>query len=139
MQRESGLNLPGEPYGFAEFFLWHELTHVLSGNKTDFVGELAVNAFTAASSHRAKFEILLWGLLQFNSGFSLAVIATPGADELAKPGAIKNYCNALLCGSHATLDVLNWPLQQLLCDLKLPLDRVRASYNIKLNDCSSEL
>ena len=131
MLRQSKLSLPGEPYGFAEFFLWHDLTHLLSGNGTDYPGELGANIFAAACSQRSKYEILVWGLLQFNLGSSLAVVASPGLDNMRHKRVLQQYCLSLLAGSGCTLDVLSWPLEQMFQDLRLPLDEVRAKYHIK--------
>jgi hypothetical protein len=130
MVRYCKLSLPGEPYGFAEFFLWHDLMHLLSGNNTDYPGELGANAFTAACSKHAKYQILIWGLLQFNLGYSLAVVAHPGKDQLQNENSFENYCHSILNGSKSLLDVLDWELPQLMEDLKADISVIRKKYNI---------
>jgi ubiquinone biosynthesis protein Coq4 len=124
------LSLPGEPHGFAEFFIWHDASHVISGNDTSYQGELGTNAFTAGYSSSGKFNILLFGLLQFNLGYDLAVVATPAKNKLAKTGAIEIYLRSLVAGAHSKLDLLNWPTTQMITDLKEDLNLVRKRYNI---------
>ena len=104
---------------------------MLSGNGADFLGELGANIFIAACSQRSKYEISVWGLLQFNLGYSLAVVASPGLDNMRHKRVLQQYCLSLLAGSSCILDVLSWPLEQMRQDLRLPLDEVRAKYHIK--------
>ena len=129
----ANLSLPGEAFGFPEYFIWHESAHILSGNSTNYAGELGTNVFTAASSNRSRFEILIWGLLQFNLGFSLAVVATPSKDNFKKNSVVAQYCYSLLSGANTTLDILNWPIDVMIEDLKMDLTEVREKYNIIVN------
>tara|TARA_A100001015_G_scaffold321598_1_gene453289 strand:- start:1693 stop:2694 length:1002 start_codon:yes stop_codon:yes gene_type:complete len=129
--RAQKLSLPGERHGFAEFFLWHDLTHLLSDNKTNYPGELGANVFTAACSKKGKIVIMLWGLMQFNLGVPLAVVATPGKNHLKELSSVKNYLHSLQSGSKCTLDVLEWPIEELHQDLKMDLSAVRRKYNIE--------
>lgn len=130
--RQQKLTLPGEPHGFAAFFLWHDLGHVLSGNGTNYPGELGANAFTAGCAEYAKFKILIWGLLEFNCGFDLAVVATPSKNHLTKPVVMQQYVHSLLSGSGSRLNILDWPTVQMLDDLAQPLEQVRQKYGIKI-------
>ena len=130
--RKGMLSLPGDPYGFPEFFLWHDIAHLLSGNNQKFDGELGANAFTAGFSKKAAYDILLFGLLQFNFGVPLAVVAAPASDYLLKPGVLEKYCESLLLGTETTLDLLDWPVADMIEDLKQDLDVVRRKYNIQL-------
>ena len=130
--KKNKLNLPGEKHGFAEFFLWHDLTHLLSGNSTNWIGELGANAYTAAFSKKGKFSILIWGLLQFNLNVSLAVVAAPSKNNFKTPQNMQQYLYSILSGSQTTLDLLNWPTDVMIEDLKLDMNIVRRKYNIRL-------
>ncbi|MDF1797123.1 MAG: hypothetical protein P1U63_11365 [Coxiellaceae bacterium] len=128
--RQQKISLPGEPNGFAEFFLWHDLSHVLSGNGVNYAGELGANIFTAAYSQYGKLKILLFGLLQFNLGYKLAVVAVPSKNEFIDRSVIRQYFESLYSGVHSKQDFLQWPLEQMVQDLHEPLAVVRKKYNL---------
>jgi hypothetical protein len=136
MWQRAALSLPGEKHGFAECFLWHDLAHLLSGNGTDFPGELATNAFTAGFSRYGKLEILIWGLLQFNLGYSLAVVAKPGKDYLQDAKLRHLYVRSLQVGLSSKLDLLHWPSEQISFACHQSLDCVRATHHIKVPEDS---
>lgn len=129
--KSSNLSLPGCPGGMASFFLWHDLTHIISGADTSFLGELCANAFTAGSTDQCQLRILTWGLLQFNLGVSLAVIAAPSKNNLKTSADIDFYLQALLSGTRASLDVCDWPVSKIKEDLHIDLVQVRDQYNIQ--------
>ena len=129
--RSGQLSLPGEPGGFAEFFLWHDISHVISGNNTDFSGELGANAFTAGFVERCKFRVLLFGLLQFNLGVPLAIVAATSKNQFENEDTIKVYLHSLISGSESKLNLLNWPVEVMIHDLKTDLNLVQEKYNIK--------
>lgn len=131
MMRNGQLAVTGRPGGMAAFFMWHDLTHLLSGNGTNFIGELGANAFTAGCSKQEKLSILAWGLLQFNLGHSLAVIATSATNQLNTKERWDQYLLSLHYGSESTLDVLQWSRDQLIEDLQLDLTLVREKYSIQ--------
>lgn len=131
LMRDADLSIVGEPSGFPAFFIWHDLIHLLSGNGTNFPGELGANAFTAGFSKKCKLKILLWGLIQFNLGYSLAVVATPAKNQFKNREIMHQYLSSLMSGCSVTMDLLNWTEQLLIEDLKLDIDVVREKYHIK--------
>ena len=130
--KKSKLPLPGHSHGFSEFFVWHELSHVLSGNGTNWIGELGANSFTAGFSKRGKYSILIWGLLQFNLGTQLAVVATAATDKLNTAKKIERYLYSLRSGCETTLDLLTWGSEQMIADMNMDLEKVRTKYHINV-------
>lgn len=129
--RSDKLSLPGEAGGSAEFFLWHDTCHVLSGNKTDSAGELGANAFTAGCVDKCKFRVLLFGLLQWNLGVPLAIVAEPNKNQFTRAKVIRQYLYSLLVGSKSEPNLLDWPVDKMVEDFKMDLNQVRKKYNIK--------
>ena len=130
MMQAQTLPVVGQPGGFASFFLWHDLTHLLAGCSTTFTGELNANAFTAGASKKCRRRILLFGLLQFNLGIPLAIVARTSADQFTSQHKVNSYFKALLNGSRSLLDVCQWDLDTLKADLKKDIHQVRQEYNI---------
>jgi hypothetical protein len=130
MMESSNLPVVGQAGGFASFFLWHDLTHLIAGCSTTYTGELNANAFTAGSSVKCRRRIIIFGLLQFNLGVQLAVVATAATNQFSSQRRVNNYLQALLNGSHSTLDVCRWDLAKLKSDLKKDIMEVRKEYNI---------
>ena len=110
--------------------MWYDISHVISGNNTVFLGELGVIAFTAGYVNRCKFRVLLFGLLQFNLGILLAIVAATSKNQFENKRAIKIYLYSLLSGSKSKLNLLDWPVDVMINDLKTDLNLVREKYNI---------
>lgn len=125
------LSLTRNPNSFAEFFLWHDLSHVISGNDASYAGELATNSFTAGYCDKYQFRILVWGLLQWILGYSLAVVAYPSKEKLEDKHTIDIYLKSLTSGADSKLNLIDWPIDQMIKDLKQDINVVRKKYNIK--------
>ena len=95
-----------------------------------FKGELGVNAFTAAYSQYGKYKILIWGLLQFNLGYELAVVATGSKEHFKNREVVEQYVRSIVSGSQCTMDFLHWPTDQKRHDLRQPIAEVRKRYHI---------
>ncbi len=129
--RSQELSITGDPKSFTEFFLWHDLSHVISGNDASYAGELATNSFTAGYCDKYQFRILVWGLLQWILGYSLAVVAYPSKEKFEDKHTIDIYLKSLTSGADSKLNLIDWPIDQMIKDLKQDINVVRKKYNIK--------
>ena len=103
----------------------HDLCHVLGGYGSDAASEVQAVAFQAGHLGHGAFNYLVLGILQFHLGFRVSPLVPGNTAQLD----IEATFEALLKGARMTADLSGgeWRIQD---DLALPIEDVRAKYNI---------
>lgn len=127
--RRHGFGLPGEPNGFPESGVYHDIVHVLGGYDTDAVGELSVGAFCAGFRRQDPLFTALLPLFVFVARINVTPIAHERVDDLfAQPGVAEAYLKAYERGSRVKVDLSDhwdyWPF------LGRPIEDVRRDLGI---------
>jgi hypothetical protein len=127
--RDNGFAFPGEPLGFPEAGVYHDLTHVLSGYDTTPQEEHCVAGFTAGYKRVNPFYVILLAAFSFGAGVNVTPLDQPHITGiLAEPGLAARFVEAVERGSRVSTDLSDnwnfWPL------LPLPLDEARRQLNI---------
>jgi hypothetical protein len=122
--RDNGFAFPGEPTGFPEAGVYHDMTHVLSGYGTTPEEETMVGGFTAGYKRVNPFYVILLPLFTFSTGVNVTPTNQPHiSGVLAKPGVAARMIEAVERGGQVNTDLSDnwdfWPL------LPLPLDEAR--------------
>lgn len=122
---ERKLPFPGEPGGFLEELVQHDLTHVLTGYDTDPAGEAQVAAFNAGFKHEDPFAPLFMVLTMFQLGLHTLPVVQPAKLQIDPDALVR----AMARGAAANQDPTEkgwdyWPL------MPLPLDEARARLGI---------
>jgi hypothetical protein len=127
--RSRGFAFPGEPGGFPEAGVYHDLTHVLSGYGTTPAEELMVGGFTAGYRHVNPFYVILLPALTFGSGVNVTPADQPHVTAvLAAPGVATRVIEAVERGGRVNVDLSqNWDFWPLL---PLPLAEARRRLDI---------
>lgn len=118
---------PGEPHGFAERLVKHDLAHVLGGYDTDPDGEIEVACFVAGFMRKDPFWDVFMLVMQFHLGVEgfLTHPAAKGALDIPRAAA------ALARGAACKVDLYDrwdpWsqfprPLADVRADLGIPRD-----------------
>lgn len=126
----NNFRFPGEKHGSPETLLIHDLSHILSGNGTDYPGESRTLAFQAGNRAENPFGILVFLLIQINHGVRLTPFAeTAVTGLLEEPGLIDDIVRSFARGSRVKKDLSAgwtfWP------DLDKPIDAIRERYGIE--------
>jgi ubiquinone biosynthesis protein Coq4 len=125
----NGFRFPGEKHGSPETLLVHDLSHILSGNGTDFEGESRTLAFQAGYRREDPFAILVFLLIQANHGVRLTPFAEARSGLFEKPGLIDDVVRSFARGNRVSADLMAgwrfWPL------LDKPIEEVRKRYGIE--------
>jgi hypothetical protein len=122
--REHGFAFPGEPHGFPEAGVYHDLTHVLSGYGTTPQEETLIAAFTAGYKRVNPFYVVLLGVFNFSTGVNVTPVPQPHlTGTLGEPGIAPRFIEAIERGSRVNTDLSHnwdfWPY------MPLPLDEAR--------------
>ena len=123
--REAGFDLPGEGGGaIPEWFVFHDVGHVLAGYDLDPAGEIQQGAFQAGFVRRDGFTYLLFVVMQFHLGIPVIPFAKPEVDCFDIPRVMR----ALARGAACCVDLSDeWRIWN---DAPRPLAAVRASLGI---------
>jgi tellurite resistance protein len=122
----NGYSFPGEKGSPPEFIALHDLTHVLSGYRTDPEGELQVLGFHAGCRREEKdpFSFLMFGIAEFHLGLAMSPVATGSHGKLDPTLMFR----AIERGSKCTIDPTDgwdpWPV------MNEPLEDLRKRYGI---------
>ena len=122
--RDNGFPFPGEPDGFPEAGVYHDLSHVLSGYHTTPAEEILVGGFIAGYKRVNPFFVLLLPLISFSTGVNVTPLRQPHVvGVLAEPGLAARFIAAVERGSRVNTDLSDnwdyWPL------MPLPLGEAR--------------
>lgn len=140
--RENGFAFPGEKYGFPLGGVWHDFSHVLSGNPATPEGEIRVAAFQAGIRREgAEFFTILSAILIHVSGINVSFAPQEyKSGRLADKTLAENVLSELERGSRVNVDLgANWDFWPLvgrsLADVRdefgvIPLSRLRDSRRI---------
>lgn len=116
---DNGFRFPGEPGGFPEVGVYHDLSHVIAGYNATPEGETLVGAFIAGyrqHRHDHGFFTLLFVLTDFSSSFDTARAAIVGK-------VAPQFLEAIERGASLQVDLSNgWDFHPYLA---MPLDDVR--------------
>lgn len=128
--RSHGFSFPGEPGGFPEAGIYHDLTHVLSGYGTDAAGEMQICGFQAGYMRKNTAYMALFGLLTFTTGVNMTPLPQPHSVGLIGEGdQAEKFLHAVERGSRVNTDLSDrwdfWPL------LPLPIDEARERLGIR--------
>ena len=124
--RSRGFAFPGEPGGFPEVFVKHDLCHVLGGYDTDPTGECEVVAFIAGFMQADPFWYLFMVLIHMHLGIETFQDNPLGEDAFDPDRVLA----ALEKGRGVSRDLYDptidwWPLYE------RPLDEVRAELGVR--------
>lgn len=127
--RDHGFAFPGEPLGFPEAGIYHDLTHVLAGYSTSPAEETLVTGFTAGYKRVNPFYVILLGVLTFSTGVNATPAPQPHlTGTIGEPGVAPRFFEAVERGSRVNTDLSDnwdfWPF------MPLPLDEARKRLNI---------
>jgi len=127
--RGNGFAFPGEPLGFPESGVYHDLTHVLWGYGTTPAEEHLVGGFTAGYKRVNPFYVALLPAFSFGAGVNVTPLDQPHVTGiLATPGLASRFIEAVERGSRVNADLSDnwdfWPL------LPLPLAEARRQLDI---------
>lgn len=122
---ERNFALPGEPNGFAEEMVKHDLAHVLSGYDTDPTGECEVVAFISGFMKTDPFSYLFQVFIHMQLGVHV-FDGTP-TEHMVVPA--DRVVAALERGSRVKADLYD-PSWDIWAEFPRPIDQVRASYGI---------
>ena len=127
--RSQGFSFPGEPGGFPEAAIYHDLTHVLSGYGVDAAGEMQICGFQAGYMRKNTAYMALFGLLSFTTGVNMTPLPQPhSVGLLGEEDLADKFLHAVERGSRVNTDLSAhwdfWPL------LALPIDEVRERLSI---------
>ncbi len=128
---EFGLTLPGSEASILNnFFVSHDMTHVISGISTTAPGEVALGAFQMAmDDNDVNVSAMLSSFIIHEAGFGTPS-TIPVAQEavLVRPGAIDLLGQELARGAACTSD---FALVDHLVLAPLPLEEVRARFGVQ--------
>lgn len=119
-----GLPFPGEPHGFNDDSVHHDLTHVLGGDDTDAAGEIQVAAFSAGDRRDDPFALVFATMLSFHVGARIHPVAEPNKGNLRVPEVVRAFERGMAMNTDLCRDWDDWPL------MDRPLDEVRRSLGI---------
>jgi hypothetical protein len=127
--RDHGFSFPGEPKGFPEGGVFHDLTHVLAGYDTTPEGETQVGAFTSGYKRVNPMYALLVPVLVFGTGVNLTPSPQPPITGiLAESGLAELLIRAHERGARVNRDLSDrwdfWPW------MPMPLAQAREQLNI---------
>jgi uncharacterized tellurite resistance protein B-like protein len=118
------LAMPGEPHGFNEFAVHHDLTHVLGGYDVTAAGEIQVAAFTAGMKKTDPFALVFATILSFHLGLRIHPVAEPSRGNLD----IARTVRAFERGMHVSRDLtVGWDYWK---DVEKPLAAFRAEIGV---------
>jgi tellurite resistance protein len=118
-------SMPGEKGSPPEVICLHDLTHVLGDFGTDPASEMQVTAFHCGYRKDNPFVFILFSMMQFNLGIRMTPIAETATLNFDPPKML----DALRRGAAMNADLTDgsWDYW---ADLELPLEQVRAKFNI---------
>ena len=116
--RDRGFAFPGEPNGFPEGGVYHDMTHVLSGYGTTPQEETLVAGFQAGYKRVNPFYVILLGIFNFSTGVNVTPLTQPHITGiLATPGLAPRFIQAVERGRQVNTDLFDgwdyWPVLQL--------------------------
>jgi hypothetical protein len=123
--RDNHFSFPGERGSPPEPIVIHDLTHVIGGYGTEPADEICVTGFHAGYRKQEPFTFLLFSMMQFNLGIQVTPIAKGAAQQFDAARVL----DALRRGAQMNIDLTDgsWDYW---ADMALPLDEVRAKYNV---------
>ena len=129
--RDHGFAFPGEKRGFPEAGIYHDLTHVLSGYRTDPAGEIQVGGFTGGYKKHNPIFVILFVMLTFSAGINMTPLEQPNVHGIfATEGLAEKFLTAVERGSRVPIDLSDrwdhWAW------VEKPLEQVRAELRIAL-------
>lgn len=127
--RGNGFAFPGEPLGFPEAGVYHDLCHVLGGYGTTPQEEHCVAGFQAGCKRVNPFYVILLPAFSFGAGVNVTPLDQPYVTGvLAEPGLAVRFIDAVERGSRVNTDLSDnwdfWPY------MPLPLDQARRRLNV---------
>src|SRR5215469_13155359 len=127
--RDQGFAFPGEPNGFPEGGVYHDMTHVLSGYGTTPQEETLVAAFQAGYKQVNPFYVILLGIFNFSTGVNVTPVHQPHITGiLSTPGLAGRFIQAVERGRQVNTDLSDgwdwWPV------LQLPLGEARRQLGV---------
>jgi hypothetical protein len=128
--RASGFAFPGEKGGFPYGGVYHDFSHILSGNSPDPEGELLVASFQAGFTRNENaFFIILFAVLTQTSGINMTPLEQPVLrGRIGQPHLAEEMLKEVERRSLMTTDLSNdwdfWPYAA------LPLQEARHKLGI---------